>query len=199
MMAGLLQQLTRDNVFFPLLKATQPHFEKARYRLWAGEAVAVAKLMTLVLETGPLSPAHPRWPDALNRLVGANPQAANPANIEALLGKELYPELAYDAAIWGFTTLMTFTGEDFGSPEEMAEYADGLANSVSGSGDPLDLIHAYLPLVLGGIAINAQVVMPGEDPRDTMRLYARARDKRAGEGDEGSQFIIDLADNLIAT
>jgi hypothetical protein len=199
MMAGLLQQLTRDNVFFPLLKATQPHFETARYRLWAGEAVAVAKLMTLVLEAGPLSPAHPRWPDALNQLVGANPQAADLANIQALLGKTLYPELAYDAAIFGFTTLMTFTGEDFGSPDEMAEYADGVANSLSTPGNPLDLIHAYLPLVLGGVAINAQVVMPGEDPRDTMRLYARARDKRVAEADEGSQFIIDLADKLIAT
>lgn len=195
MMAGLLQKLTRDNVFFPLLKATQPHFESAQYRLWAGEAVAVAKLMTLVLETGPLSPAHPRWPEALNRLVGANPQAAD---IEALLAHELYPDLAYDAAIFGFTTLMTFTGEDFGSPDEMAEYADGVANSLSAQGDPLELIHAYLPLVLGGIAINAQIIMPGEDPHDTMRLYARARDSRAGEADEGNQFIFDLADKLIA-
>jgi hypothetical protein len=198
MMAELSQQLTRENVFFPLLKATQPHFETARYRLWAGEAVAVAKLMTLVLEAGPLSPARPRWPDALSRLVGGNPQAASLANLQGLVSTELYPELAYDAAIFGFTTLTTFTGEDFGSPEEMAEYADAVANSLTTPGNPLDLIHVYLPLVLGGIAINAQVVMPGEDPHDTMRLYVRARDHRAGEADEGSQFIIDLADKLIA-
>jgi hypothetical protein len=115
------------------------------------------------------------------------------------MGNELYPVLAYDAAIFGFTTLMSFTGEDFGSPEEMAEYAEGIMQSLRGEGDPLELIHAYLPLVLGGIAINAQVIMPGEDPRETMRLCERAREHRLGEANEGNQFILDLADRLIET
>src|SRR5439155_3636316 len=48
----LLPKLTRGTVFFPLLKATQPHFEAAQFRLWAGEAVAIAKLLTFVLERG---------------------------------------------------------------------------------------------------------------------------------------------------
>ena len=44
--AAILPQLNRSNVFFPLVKTTQAHFENANFRLWAGEAVMIAKLLT---------------------------------------------------------------------------------------------------------------------------------------------------------
>ncbi len=198
----LLPHLNRGAVFFPLLKATQPRFEGAQFRLWAGECVAIAKLMTLVLETGvpklapgETAPQYPRWFSRLARLVVQNPQAAS--DIEALVGDSLYLDLVYDAALLGFSMLTTVTKEQFGSPDEVKTYVDQILQMLSGKGEPLDLTHAYLPLVLAGIICNTRVTMPQEQTRETISLLADAREKRAGELDSSNKFVFDLADDLI--
>ncbi len=198
----LLPKLNRSTVFFPLLKATQSHFESAQFRLWAGEAVAIAKLLTLVLETGVpkagegnAQPVYPRWFAKLCRLLTQSPQAAS--HIDELVGEQLYPDLAYDAAILGFTMLSTVTKEAFGSNDEMATYATQLAASLSGKSEPLDLTHVYLPLVLAGVIVNTRVTMPQEQTRDTTSLIASAREKRANEEDSSNKFVFTMADDLI--
>jgi hypothetical protein len=198
----LLPKLNHTNVFFPLLKATQAHFERAQFRLWAGEAVAIAKVMTFVLEAGipPASdpnatPQYPRWFVRLCRLLNQNPQAA--MNIDQLVGELLYPDLVYDAAMLGFAMLVSTTKESFGSNEEMVSYGNQLVASLTGRGEPLDLTHVYLPLVLAGLVINTRVTMPQEQTRETTSLIASAREKRTREEDNSNKFVFKMADDLI--
>ncbi|MEP7287531.1 MAG: hypothetical protein ABI947_17370 [Chloroflexota bacterium] len=200
--AVILPQLKRSNVFFPLLKATQLHFEQAGFRLWAGEAIAITKLLTLVLETGipptaaGTQPVYPRWFAKLCRLVIRDPQATS--QLDRLVSASLYSELITDASVLGFTMLTTITNEQFGTAEEMNAYAKDLVTMLNGKGDPIDLTHAYLPLVLAGIGCNGRIVMPREEESDTVTLIANAYKKRALEMDEGNKFIFDMADILIA-
>jgi hypothetical protein len=200
--AAILPSLTRNNIFIPTLKTTQEHFEAAGFRLWAGEGIAIAKLLTLVLEMGVLPadkgatlPIYPRWYIKLCRLLIQNPQSA--AHLESLIAENLYSELIHDAVTLGFSMLTTVTKQEFGSAEEMTDYAKQLVASLSGRGEAIDFTHAYLPLVLAGIIANGRVSMPQEQIRDTASLMATARDNRAGMIDDSNKFLFDMADDLI--
>jgi hypothetical protein len=200
--AVILPQLNRANVFFPLLKETQSRFEAAQFKLWAGEGIAVAKLLTLVLETGlpkldkgESQTVFPRWYMKLCRMLIQNPQSA--ANLELVATQGFYAELVYDAAMLGFTMITTVTRESFGTPDEMAGYAKQLVASLGRRGEPLDFTHAYLPLVLAGIIANARVSMPQEQIRDTASLMATGRDNRVNLMDDSNKFLFDMADDLI--
>jgi hypothetical protein len=109
----------------------------------------------------------------------------------------LYLELLHDAAMLGFAMLSTVTREQFGSQEEMTAYANGLVASLSNKGDPLDLTHVYIPLVLAGLVANARVVMPQEQVRDTVNLLVKAREKRAAEKNSDNEFVFTMLDDLI--
>jgi hypothetical protein len=198
----LLPRLVHSNVFFPLLKATQPRFEAAQFRLWAGECVAIAKLLTLVLEMGiPQAgpgeppPVYPRWFVKLCRLLVQNPHAGS--QIDHLVSESLYPELVYDAVMLGFTMLKTVTSGQFGSNEELIVYANQIVSALSGKGEALDFTHVYMPLVLAGLVSNTRITMPTEQTRDTVSLLATAVERRASVKDSSNKFVFDMADDLI--
>src|SRR5262249_44428728 len=132
MTSAILPQLRRENVFFALLKTTQTRFDQGGYRLWAGEAVMIAKLLTLVLEMGIQQPGakgagaeagaegqvnYPRWFVRLCRVLLENPRAAS--QIEPLVADALYLDLVYDSVLLGFAMLTTVTKQEFGTPGEM--------------------------------------------------------------------------------
>ncbi len=199
--SAILPQLNHNNVFFPLLKATQSHFEGAQFRLWAGEAVAIAKLLTLVLEVGISQPGadggvvYPRWYLKMCRLLIRNPQVAN--NLNLLMMELLYPELVYDATEFGFAMLGTVTKERFGSTQEIADYSRLVSAAVAGKDRTIDVTHVYLPLVLAGIVANNRIAMPQEHIRDTVNLMAMACEKRANLRNDDNKYVFDLADDLI--
>ncbi len=201
--AAVLPQLIRQNVFFPLLNATQQRAERAGYRLWAGEATLIAKLLTLTLESGlPAATAeaetapYPHWFTKLCRVLLQQPDLAQ--TVVPLVTDVLYSDLIYDAALSAFTIVGTATSENMGTYDEMAEFAAALAKTFQGSGDPLDFIHVYLPLALGGLLTNKRMMMHGEQAVDTPRLLSRARQQREAERDENNQFAFDLTDVVIA-
>lgn len=198
--SALLPRLTPANVFFPLLKATQPHFEAGRFRLWAGEAVAIAKLLTFVLAqgatpSGDAEPVYPHWYTKLCQVAVQNPRAAD--SLEQLLAERLYLDLVWDAVMLGFNLLSDIATEQLGSQDEMVSYASQLTAALSGKGEPLDITQVYLPLVLAGLIVNTRVTLPHEQTRETISLLANARDKRAAEQDSSNKFIFDLLDDLI--
>jgi hypothetical protein len=194
--------INRTTLFFPILKTLQDRFEGAHFRLWAGEAVAIAKLMTLALETGlknngvgAESLGQQRWYAKLTTMLAQSPTSVQP--IERTFTQALFSELLYDAAMLGFSLLINAVHEDFGSPEEMSSFAEGIVQSLSGYGDPLDLTHAYLPLVLGGIIATSRVPMPNEQQRETEVLISTACDNRSHQQNESNDFIFDMADTLL--
>jgi hypothetical protein len=196
-LAAIQPQLNRSNVFFPLLKALQSYFENAGYRLWAGEAVVIAKLFVMTLEMGVPTgqTGYPRWYAKLARLLTQNPQAAS--RLDTLVTEQLFYELFYDATMLGFQMLTTVTKQDLGSAEEMNHYATQLVASIRGTGEPLNVLYTYLPLVLAGLIANSRVTMPQEQVRDSINLVATAREKRADEMNDDNKFIFEMADDLI--
>jgi hypothetical protein len=199
----VVRAFKREVIFFPLLKATQRHFDQRGYRLWAGECVMIAKLLTLILEMGaPVTvaghdePVFPRWHTHLVHLLASHPRLSNPDHLPDLI-EQLYGEMLYDAALFGFDTLGTVTNESFGTEEEITDYAEGLVRAITGNTGPLDIMKAWLPLALGGLAINSRIAMPREDLLETVELFVRARGRRGAEMDAGSEILFQIADDLI--
>ncbi len=200
----LKPHLRRQHVFFPLLQATQGYFEAAGFRLWAGEAVMIAKLLTLVIEMGaPITiggrdhPVQPRGCLKLCQVFIREPALASVEHIARLVSETLYPELIHDAAELGFTMLGTVTSEQFGSVDKLEAYVESLADAIRASGTSLSLSRVYLPLVLAGLVANARISMPQEKVVDTVNLLESALEKRAAEKDDQNRFIFDMADDLI--
>lgn len=198
----VLPQLTRNNVFIPLVRANQAHCEQAGYRLWAGEAVLLSKLMTLILEAGlPAATVdeeaapYPHWFMKLCKLLLRRPELAS--NAELLVTDLLYGDLIYDATMSAFSMVKSATTEDMGSPDEMKQYADALVKTLTGEGEPLDYVHFYLPLALGGLLANSRVMMTKEQALDTLELAVNARLHRENERHENNQFVFDLTDQLL--
>jgi hypothetical protein len=196
-----VSQLKREAVFMPLLKATQTHFGTSQYALLPPEAIFITKLLTLVLETpitepaaNNLRPVWPRWYVRLCRLLAQDTTLAG--QIEPLVTRLIYSELVHDAVMHGFATVGAVTHEDFGSPEEMSHYADGIVDALDNA-KALDFARAYLPLVMGGVIANARVTMPREQIRDTVFMLSKALEKRRPEKNDANAFIFDLTEHLI--
>ena len=199
--SAILPNLRRNVVFFPLLKATQAYFEGAQYRLWAGEAVAITKLLTLVLELGTSQidvnegASYPHWFIKLCRVLILNPQAGS--QVEHLLNDLLYFDLVRDAVVFGFAMIANVTNQEFGYPDELNAYAGVVVSALSTKREPLDFMHVYLPLVMAGLISNSRVTMPNEQVRDTANLIAVAQEKRASEANSDNKYVFDMADDLL--
>ncbi len=199
-----LPLLRRDRAFFPLLKAVQARFDAAGYRLWAGEAVMIAKMLTLTLEMGaPITiagqdaPIYPRWYATLSQTLLNDPDLAHPNAVEMLVTRALFADLIYDAGMIAFSMLGTLTSESFGTDEELQGYLDELVGALIGLDSALNLNRAWLPLALGGLFANSRVTMPREDMVETAHLFLNARDKRLDEADDSQVILFNIADDLI--
>ncbi len=191
----------RQNVFMPLLKATQQYYAVCGYSLLPPEAIFITKQLTLLLEAGVVEvtpntprPVWPRWYIRLCRLLAQDAAAAG--QTEALVTKHLYNDLIYDAIMAGFKTVTGITHENFGTDEETSDYAEEIVDSLS-TGQPLDFARAYLPLIMAGVVANARVSMPQEQIRDTVFMLSKALEKRQIEKDGSNDFVFDLTEKLI--
>ncbi|PJF31715.1 MAG: hypothetical protein CUN51_01890 [Candidatus Thermofonsia Clade 1 bacterium] len=200
----MLPLFRRTRVFFPLLKTIQARFDAAGYRLWAGEAVMIAKMLTYTLELGaPIhmagqeSPVFPRWYATLSQTLLDDPDLAVPQAVETLTTRILLPDLIFDSGMVAFSTLSTLTHESFGSDEELQAHLDRLVSALIALNAPLDLTYAWLPLTLGGLVANSSVIMPREDVIETVHLFLNARDKRLDEASEAQNILFEIADDLI--
>jgi hypothetical protein len=61
---------------------------------------------------------------------------------------------------------------------------------------PIDLL--YVPLILGGILVNSQVVLEGEDVQDSLATIKRSRDLRQSELSQGDEQAIGILDELLS-
>jgi hypothetical protein len=197
-----LVQFRREHVFMPLLKTTQERFKAAGYPLLPPEAIFITKLLTLILETSiaepsPLDPrpAWPRWYGRLCRLLLDEPGLAQ--QTELLVTHLLYEDLLYDAILGSFEMVQDTTKEDFGNQQEVMVYAQGMLDALANKGQTLDFARIYLPLVMGGLIINARVTMPREQVRETVFILSKALDRRQNERTQANAFVFDLTNTLI--
>ncbi|GAB4548838.1 MAG: hypothetical protein OHK0023_12550 [Anaerolineae bacterium] len=190
----VMSSLKRDQSFFPLLKELQARFDRVSYRLWAGEAVLIAKLMTLCLEK-----PNPQagWVISLTQHIVRHPQLALGNHAEELVREVLFDDLLMDAGMLGFNLLAELTGEDFGTPDEMQAHLNQLIGALRGETAPPNLAMTWLPLALGGLVVNPQITMVGENMIETVHLFLKARDERTVEANDDLIFLFRIADDLI--
>jgi hypothetical protein len=194
----VLPSLRRNRVLIPLMKTAQECFGNAGYPLHPGEALCVAKLLTLVLESGVSSNPDvpmPRWYVRLCRLLLTDDRAAH--NLEHLVTNLIWRDLIVDATVLGFNMVGTVTRQQFGGDDELQAYAQDLAGRLLGEGQPIDFTRAYLPLVMGGLVANTRVTMPREAVRDSVDLLGKAREQRQAEMNDGNREVFTLIDLLL--
>ncbi|MCC6803710.1 MAG: hypothetical protein IT319_12575 [Anaerolineae bacterium] len=218
-----LPKLKRSLLFKPLMETTKERFAAAGYPLVDGEATAIAKLMTLVLEyatprfnahgniaargydveallqrdpfTFETPPAFPHWFSTFITTLERDERAATyPAQV---IPRYIYEDLLRDAVDFGFDLVTEGTGEDPGSAEERETYREQLIALLSEKRD-LDFSRVYLPLVIGAVLINDQLTLEHEDPAALLHAVGTALKQRADEMGEAEQPLYEMIHSVIA-
>lgn len=199
----LLPRLGREAVFFPLLDVLQTRFrEDGHYPLRAGEAVFIAKALTLVVEQGvaqvsddveDLEGDLPEWFLRTCRVLFDRPDAAK--NATYLLKELVFFELVRDAIRLGMTMVSTVMEHDYGDEQAQEDLVGDILESLhKGS---LDYTRVYQPLVMAGLIANTRIVMDKERPRDTIWLLHKDQEKRAREQHEENAPVFQMVEQLI--
>lgn len=200
-LATMMPQLRRESIFKPLLKSTQAAFEQARYPLHVAEAIHITKLLTLVVEIGAKQFEEGKVPDPVPSWLA---EAARVLVQESrfahqgvyMVSKQIYGEVLRYAILHGFSMVGTVMNEEFGTREELYEYADDIVEAVQSGGD-LNFAQTYLPLVAAGVIANNRVTMPGEQVRDTLHLMHRTLQERMSEKSPNNTMVFDVTNALI--
>lgn len=218
-----LPKLKRALLFKPLQEATTQRFASAGYPLLEAEALAVTKLLTLVLEyatprynahgaiaarnmdvealimrdpfTFDPPPLFPFWFGGMIETLERDERAAMyPTQV---ITRYLYDDLLRDAVNFGFDLVHEATGEDLGSRDEQDTYREQLIDLLHATSG-LDFNRVYLPLVLGGLLINDQLTMDGENPADLLREIGDALESRSAELSSADEAVYAMCHTLLA-
>lgn len=217
-----LPQLRRGLLYTPLVEATSTRFKQAGYPLHEAEAALIAKLLMLILEyampkeTGhgfvaagrygvtPLlerdlqqleaPPDLPDWCLHLLRAIDRDERVIERAG--QMIIRYLYPNLLRDGIRHGFDLVLTATGEDLGSPQELEEYGDTVLEMLEAK-QGMDFSHVYLPLLMGGILVHDRLPLPKEDPSDLLKSATAALELRRPECSEEDLPIYDITSRLL--
>ncbi|NDJ61550.1 MAG: hypothetical protein GYB67_10525 [Chloroflexi bacterium] len=218
----VLPQLKREKLYAPLLAETRERFRAAGYPLHDGEAGVIAKLLTLILEyaspkitghgyvnagrfdlltwldrdpyTFETRPALPTWAAELLYAIARDRRAA--AQPIPTIQRLLYPSLLRDAMSHSFALIERETGESLGSAAEMAHFTDHLIKALANKSG-LDFSRVYLPLVLGGLIINEQVLLGRESPGDLLQQVSLDVEQRQPEIQAEAQAVYDLTNDML--
>ncbi len=189
----LMPQLTREALYLSFLQESQERFREAGLPLHIGEAIMLAKILTYSAE---YFLRHPSRQDAV--LIPAYTLAYRynlPVNDPVfLITRADYSRLVRLAIAVSFGLLRQRLGQDVWTMVEQVAVADLVTGRVA-QGGTLAAEFLYLPLLLGGLLINNQVQMPGENPAQSLKLLAQARQKRAADLAENPELTA-LLDRL---
>ncbi len=155
--------LSRMQIFEPLAIFTEQRFAHVGLPLHPGEIVYITKILTYVMEDGleledGFKLTDGRW---FQRLVGVINDQYITGDHDRLVGF-LYTAAIHDAVRLGLSVVERTTHKKFGTGDEHTIYANEVVAALEGS-IPVDLGHVYLPLILAGVLLNAQVRGPREN------------------------------------
>ncbi|MBK8024698.1 MAG: hypothetical protein IPK19_25565 [Chloroflexi bacterium] len=190
----------RGEVFEPLLESTEEMFAIHGNPLHPGEAVAIAKLLTYALSDR--SDSEPkfryedqRWFQVLVQTLAADEKVARWMGGE-IASRTLYESVIYDAVLLGFALIRPRVRTNLGDRAERIAYANKVVRWLAGQLPP-DLVYIYLPLVLGGVAVNHIVTGPGDDPWGMLEDLREAYRGRVRLADSSTQEVFEMLDRLI--
>jgi len=183
----LLPQITRNALYLNFLEESRHRFQGAGLSLQLGEAVFLAKILTATVEH---FMQHADLQDAILLPAYAlafrhDLQTDDPV---ALIVRADYARMVRLAMSLSFGLLRQQVGRDPWTMEEQLAVTDLVADRVE-RGGTLSAEFLYLPLLLGGLMVNSEVQMPGEDLNESLNLLASARQKRATELEHNPELV----------
>lgn len=178
----VMLDFTRSNIFFHVQEATRERFGRAGLPLHPGEALFVAKSLTYVFEDAlqveqGFTLHEGRWFQWLCSLLVRDPAVAGQDRGELAAGP-LYLGAVYDAVRVGLPMVEVATRQRFGTAQEHRLYAEKVVQALQG-GIPIDLSHAYLPLIMAGLLLNVRIKLSNENPWESVDALEEAMRGRA--------------------
>jgi hypothetical protein len=198
----LATTFTTAAILEPLFDTVTESFAARGLPLHPGEALAIAKLLAYVihsssaLDEGLVPLDNMRWFQSLCQLLAAEPDVVGWALGDLVTGP-LFEAVLYDAVTEGFAIIRTRLKTNLGDKNERIPYANKLLGWFTGQSEP-DQTYIYLPLVLAGVAVNAQIVLRGENPWELIDAVEEAARGRVRLASRNVKEVFDLLDKLIA-
>jgi hypothetical protein len=192
--------MTRQQIYQPLLHTVDEYYALRGLPLHPGEAKAIAKMITYTLDDGAtleqLSKLEDlRWFQTLCQVLAHDPSVAT-WEAGPIASQYLFEAALYDSVLLGFKLIRPRVRVNLGDRAEREGYANRLLSWLAGETEP-DLTYIYLPLVLGGVTVNAIVTGRDEDPwllLDELREAYRGRMRLVS----GSAIeVFDMLDKLL--
>jgi hypothetical protein len=172
----ILPGLELPILFRVLMDETDERFGRAGLALEIGEALFVSKMLAWTVR---YFLEHPAWQDGL--LVPAYVLAFQydlPTDDPTLLvARADYPRLVRLACALTFGLLRRKLGRDVWEMEEQRAVGEFVSQRLEAS-QPLSAEFLYLPLIVGGLLVNQELTLPGENLGESYVLLASARQKR---------------------
>jgi len=220
----ILPLLNRDTLFKPFYAATQARLKQQAYAVPSLELMFIAKLLTAVVEAGARPPQvydyagqeiyHvaglpargypadgspiplPHWCRSLLGMIGMDAQVmTNPA---AILAGPLYETVLRDAITHGIQMLYGVTKQELGTRDEAHIYTEYLIQLLRKPNRPLTFSDVYLPLVIGGILVANDVVMPGEESLRSFQKLHEVLSARQPEHNEDNDLVFQMTEQAAA-
>jgi hypothetical protein len=220
----ILPLLTRETLFKPFYAMTQTHLKQQSYVVQPLELMFITKLLVSVVEAGANPPkvydypdqilyhvgglgqrGHPHdgtpiplpfWCRSLLSLIGVDPQVmTNPA---ATLAGPLFDDVLRDAITHGISMLYAVTGLELGTRDEAFVYTEYLIDLIKKPNRPLTFSDVYLPMVIGGILVANDVVMPQEEPLRSFQKMHETLLARQPEHTEENDLIFQMTEQATA-
>jgi hypothetical protein len=182
-----------------LLDAVRTRFDQINFPLLPGEDRAIAKMLAYTVDEAPSYEgghhlSNTMWFPRLCQTLAHSTRVAQMHRSD-ILTDFLLEAITYDAAMSAFDIVTARWKERLGTPQEQTDHAVRLMRALVGIGE-MDLMCIYIPLILGGLAVDRLVNIPQpDDPWELVCDLRQAVSQRFG--DDGDPIIIKLIERML--
>ncbi|MCU0480154.1 MAG: hypothetical protein MUE54_02950 [Anaerolineae bacterium] len=148
-----------------------------------------------VLETAEIQTALPKWLQGYMKILVQDERMGGVA--PKAIPHFLFDDLLADALGYAFRLVERDSGENLGSDEERAEFADDIIKKLKTKGE-MNFSYAYLPLVLGGIIVTDMVLFHNEKLTDIMKDMRTMVEDRESERDDNNEAVFRMSEFVLA-
>lgn len=193
-------ELTRGELYPVMLKLVGEIFPARGLALLQGEVKAIAKMLSYTLDEVVAVDEHfkiddARWFQTLTHAL-AYDEAIARLDPTVIAGRYLFEAALYDAVLLAFSIIRPRVRVNLGDRTERLVYADKVIDWLAGMEEG-EISFIYLPLVLGGVAVNQLVVARGEDPWEMIGDLHDAYRQRVRVASGEVLVILDMLDTLL--
>ncbi len=174
--AAIVTALAPEPLFVGLFAEVQKRFKETGVEPRIGEAIGLAKILTYTVR---YFIDHPTMQDGLLVPIWEMAQHLDLSTIDPIwiVRSVGFGHVARLAVALSFGLIAKVYGQQPWELEERQALIDLIGEKIE-TDDPLDMAFVYIPLLAGAAIVWRQVVMEGEDPRQSLRLLQAAKAER---------------------